>query len=50
MEAASIVLHGARDLTLGPQQCFLPQVWPSWGTDPFGWKEEAGLLTQGSLS
>lgn len=44
------MLHWAGDLTPGPQLSFLPQVWPSWGTDPFGWKEEAGLLTQCSLS
>lgn len=50
MEAASIELHWVRVLTLGPQQSFLPQVWPSWGTDPFGWKEEAGLWTLCSLS
>ena len=50
MEAASILLRWVGVLTLGPQRSFLPQVWPSWGTDPFGWKEGAGLSTQCSLS
>lgn len=40
-----MVLHWARALTLGPQQSFLPLVWPSCGTDPFGWQEKAGPLT-----
>lgn len=40
-QTASIVFHWVRILTLGPQWCFLSQVWPSWGTDPFGWKEGA---------
>lgn len=48
-EAASILLHWAGVLTLRPRRSFLPQVWPSWGTDPFGWKEGLGFRLMRSV-